>query len=175
MIYSKLFEKTQDNDDTTMNIQNAGKMILGYIIPYLKEFIAIIILLGGMRVYLYDTIVMGNPYLRNVLFFTHAFIIAIIMAGCLLKYFTIIKPMKNLYENLTTPTKENIPIKKERTFINIWKEVLEIHSFTDDLQNLVQKDIPNAPKNLATYIKTKYDKGKEIAKTGISNISNIMK
>ena len=127
-IYEKLFEPTENKGTIKEHLQNTGKTILKFIIPFLKEFIAISILASGMLTYATNDSLKEQKfqYLRNFLFISTGVIIAMIIGWCGLKYTTTLKYIREKYENKTAIQKENIPLPLDRTFANIWKEILEI-------------------------------------------------
>ena len=171
-IFAKLFEPTSNRGTIKEHLQNTGKTILKFIIPFLKEFIAIALLTSTMITYGIDDSLKDSKfqYLRNFLFISTAVIIALILGWCGLKYTTSFKYTREKYETKTAPKKPDIPLPLDKTFIDIWKQSLEIDpakKFRDSLNefggnikdNLKEtgtktlNTVSNIPTNIKKYVK----------------------
>ena len=180
-IYAKLFEPTENKGTWKEFLQTPGKTILRFIIPFLKEFIAIAIFTSGMITYATDRSLMNSEfqYLRNFLFISTGVIIAIILGWCGLKYNTSFKSIREKYGNIKASEKQNIPLPLDRTWANIWKEILEIQideneTYTSKLREF-GGNVINVPGNaaaLGNYATDRTNKGIEKigeTYTGIKN------
>jgi hypothetical protein len=172
-IYAKLFEQTENKGTWKELFQTTGKTFLRFVIPFLKEFIAIAIFMSGMITYATDNSLKDSKfqYLRNFLFISTGVIISIILGWCGLKYTTTFKHIREKYKTNTAPKNPDIPLPLDRTWADIWKEILEIQvnekeTFASKLQEF-GGNVINVPGNaaaLGNYTKGRINKGVEIIK-----------
>jgi len=178
-IYAKLFEPTENKGTWKEFFQTPGKTILRFIIPFLKEFIAIAIFTSGMITYATAGSLNGKEfqYLRNFLFISTAVMIALILGWCGLKYTTSFKYIREKYGNIKASEKPDIPVPDDRTWANIWKEILEIQvdekkTFSGSLGEFGGKviDVRGNAAALKEYGKGRLNKGLDIVKNTYTNI-----
>jgi len=130
-IFKKLLERIDDNDNPIYtNIKNAGKNFLSFIILFLSELIIIGILMTAMGQYGESSILTKYSNIRNVLFISNAVIIGIILGWCGMQWFFTYghyfdKMRDSPINNISTSS----PLSENKTFINIWKQALDIESF----------------------------------------------
>lgn len=128
-IFKKLLEPVNIDDSSWYtNIKNAGKNFLSFIILFLSELIIIGILMTAMGQYGESSILTKYSNIRNVLFISNAVIIGIILGWCGMKWFS---TYTHYFEKMMASPNinNNFPLPEYKTFINIWKQALDIESF----------------------------------------------